>query len=297
LERGYVARRLIRRAVRYGKKIGINKPFTPEIAKKVIELMSGEYLELNKNKDFIIEQLIIEEKKFSKTLKRGLKQFDKITTKTISGKQAFELFTTYGFPLEITKELAEEKGLKIDEKEFQKEFKKHQEISRTATAGKFKSGLADHSKEVTKLHTATHLLLAALRKVLGSRVYQRGSNITKDRLRFDFSYFEKLTDKQIKEVEDLVNKQIKKDLSVICEEMSLEKAKKIDATGIFESKYGDKVKVYNMGNNQLTDSKSVFSREICNGPHVKSTGELGHFKILKEKSSSAGVRRIKAVLE
>ena len=278
LEQGYVLRRLIRRAIRYGKKIGIDKPFTHEIA-KIIDV---------ENKDFVIEQLAQEEERFSKTLEKGLKEFEK-------GTDPFILFTTYGFPIEMTEELAKEKGIKIDKKKFEKEFKKHQELSRTATAGRFKSGLADHSKEVTKLHTATHLLLAALRKVLGEHVFQKGSNITGERLRLDFSHSEKLTDEQLKKVEDLVNQQIKKKLPVSCCETSLDEAKKMGAMGIFKTKYGDKVKVYTVG--PSTDSGQAFSREVCAGPHVKSTTELGYFKIKKEESSSAGIRRIKAVLE
>ena len=288
VEQGYVLRRLIRRAIRYGKQIGINKPFTHFIAQIVIKKMGKEYPEIVKNKDFIIEQLVQEEERFNKTLKKGLKQFEKIATKNISGHDAFILFSTYGFPLEMTVEMAKEKGLEVDIEGFEEEFKKHQELSRTATAGKFKSGLADHSKEVTKLHTATHLLLAALRRVLGNHVFQKGSNITAERLRLDFSHPEKLTQEQIKKVEDLVNEQIKKNLPVKCEEMSPEEAKKQGAIGVFDSKYGDRVKVYSIGD---------FSKEICSGPHVNSTGELGHFRIIKEESSSAGVRRIKAILE
>jgi alanyl-tRNA synthetase len=285
VEQGYVLRRLIRRAIRYGKKIGIEKPFTHEIGKLVIELMSDEYPELENNKDFIIEQLVQEEERFDKTLEKGLKEFEK-------GTDPFILFTTYGFPIEMTEELAKEKGIKIDRKKFEEEFKKHQELSRTATAGKFKSGLADHSEEVTKLHTATHLLLAALRQVLGDHVVQKGSNITAERLRLDFSHLEKMTPEQLKKVEDIVNEQIKKDLPVSCCEVSLEEAKKMGAMGVFESKYGDKVKVYTVGK-----PKRPFSCEICGGPHITHTGELRHFKILKEESSSAGVRRIRAILE
>lgn len=281
LERGYVLRRLIRRAIRYGKKLGIDKPFTFKVAEIVIEKMNDEYPELKKNKEFIIEQLVQEEERFNKTLERGLREFEK-------GADPFILFTTYGFPIEMTEELAKEKGIKIDKKKFKKEFKKHQELSRTATAGKFKSGLADHSEEVTKFHTATHLLLAALRQVLGKHVYQKGSNITAERLRLDFSHPEKMTLEQIKKVEGIVNEQIKKDLPVSYREMSLEKAKKLGAMGVFETKYGDKVKVYSIDN---------FSKEICGGPHVESTGKLGHFKIKREESSSAGVRRIKAALK
>ncbi len=290
LEQGYVLRRLIRRAIRYGRKLGIEEAFTFQIAGKVIDLMKDECPELEKNKDFIIEQLVQEEERFRKTLERGLREFEK-------GTDPFILFTTYGFPIEMTEELAREKGIKIDRKKFEKEFKKHQELSRTATAGKFKSGLADHSEEVTKLHTATHLLLAALRKVLGEHVVQKGSNITAERLRLDFSNSEKLTDEQLKKVEDIVNEQIKKDLPVSCCEMSLDEAKKMKAMGVFESKYGDKVKVYTVGKPPSTGSGQAFSCEICGGPHVQSTRELGHFKIKKEEASSAGVRRIRAVLE
>jgi len=286
LEQGYVLRRLIRRAIRYAKKIGIEKPFSHEIGEKVIKLMGDEYDELIKNKDLIIEQLVQEEEKFNKTLEKGLKEFE--NRKKIDGKEAFVLFSTYGFPFEMTKELAKEKGIEVDEKEFQKEFEKHQELSRTATAGKFKSGLADNSEQVTKLHTATHLLLSALRKVLGNQVIQKGSNITGERLRFDFSHPEKVTPEQIQKVEEIVNEQIKKDLPVICEEMTVDEAKENGAVGVFESKYGDRVKVY---------SVEDFSSEICGGPHVDSTGKLGSFKIKKEESSSAGVRRIKAILE
>lgn len=281
IEQGYVVRRLIRRAIRYGKKIGIEKMFINEIGKLIIDLMDDEWPELKKNEKFILEQFNQEEEKFDKTLERGLKEFEK-------GIDPFILFTTYGFPIEMIEELAKEKGIKIDKEKFEKEMQQHQELSRTATVGKFKSGLADNSEQVTKLHTATHLLLAGLRKVLGENIFQKGSNITAERLRFDFSYGEKMTKEQIKKVEDLVNEQIKKDLPVSCEEMSLENARKKNAMGIFESKYGDKVKVYSVEN---------FSCEICSGPHAQKTGDLGHFKILKEEASSAGVRRIKAVLE
>jgi len=288
VERGYVLRRLIRRTIRYGKKLGVEKPFTHEIAKLVIELMKDDYPELEKNKDFIIEQLVQEEERFGKTLERGLKEFEK-------GADPFILFTTYGFPIEMTEELAKERGIKIDRKKFEEEFKKHQELSRTATVGKFKSGLADFSEQVTKLHTATHLLLAALRQVLGNHVFQKGSNITAERLRLDFSHSEKMTPEQLKKVEDIVNEQIRKDLPVSFEEMSLEQAKKIGAMGVFETRYGEMVKVYTIG--PSTSSGQAFSLEICGGPHVKRTGELRHFKILKEEASSAGVRRIRAILD
>ncbi len=284
VEQGYVLRRLIRRAIRYGKRMGIEKPFVHEIGKLVIDLMGSDYQELIKNKDFVIEQFIREEEKFRKTLEKGLKEFEK-------GTDPFILFTTYGFPIEMTEELAKEKGIKIDRKKFDEDFRKHQELSRTATAGRFRSGLADNSGQVTKLHTATHLLLAALRRVLGNHVYQRGSNITAERLRLDFSHGEKMTPEQIKKVEDLVSEVIKKDLPVNCVEVSLQKAKEIGAIGVFESKYGDRVKVYSVGTPDCP-----YSCEICAGPHVTHTGQLGRFRIIKEEASSAGVRRIKAVL-
>ena len=298
IEQGYVVRRLIRRAIRYGKKIGIKKPFTHEIGKLVIGLMGDDWPELQKNQEFIIEQFVQEEEKFLKTLERGLKEFEKIPLNDL-GRTAFDFSSTLGFPLEMFLEELRNRNIRYDEREiskgFQREFTKHQELSRTATAGKFKSGLADNSEQVTKLHTATHLLLAALRKVLGEHVFQKGSNITAERLRLDFSHSEKMTQEQIRKVEDLVNEQIKKDLAVFCEEMPLEDAKKKNAMGIFDSKYGDKVKVYSVG--PSTSSGQVFSCEICSGPHAQRTGRLGHFKILKEEASSSGVRRIKAILE
>ena len=281
LDQGYVVRRLIRRAVRYGRQLEIKDDlWTKEIAKVVIEDYMDVYPELEKNKEFILNNLDKEEAKFKKTLEKGLREFEK-------GTDSFVLFSTYGFPIEMTQELAKEKGKEIDIERFNQQMKKHQELSRTASAGKFKSGLADTSEETKRLHTAAHLLLAALRKVLGDHVVQKGSNITAERLRFDFSHSEKMTDEQKHEVERLVNEVIKKDLPVVCQEMSLEEAKKQGAMGVFESKYGHKVKVYSMGN---------YSKEICAGPHVERTGQLGHFKIKKEQSSSAGVRRIKAVL-
>ena len=282
LDQGYVVRRLIRRAVRYGRQLEIKHDlWTKQIANAVIEDYKEVYPELERNKEFILNNLDKEEAKFKETLEKGLIEFEK-------GTDAFVLFSTYGFPIEMTQELAKEKGEKVDIEKFNEQMKKHQELSRTATAGKFKSGLADASEETKKLHTAAHLLLAALRKVLGEQVVQKGSNITAERLRFDFSHPEKMTDEQKQEVEKLVNGIIKKDLPVKCEEMSLDEAKKEKAMGVFESKYGDKVKVYSIGD---------YSKEICAGPHVEQTGQLGHFKITKEQSSSAGVRRIKAILE
>lgn len=288
VEQGYVLRRLIRRAVRFGRQLGIADSFTGKVAEIVIAEHGGFYKELRDNRDFIIAELIKEEEKFGKTLEKGLVKFEKIAKGDISGKDAFDLFATYGFPLEMTKDLAQEKGLKVDQAGFEEEFKKHQDISRQGAEKKFKGGLADQSAETAKLHSAAHLMLAALRRVLGDHVYQKGSNITAERLRFDFSHGEKLTQEQIKQVEDLVNEQIDKKLPIACEEMTLEQAKEQGAMGIFESKYGDKVKVYSAGD---------FSKEICGGPHAVNTGDLGHFKIIKEESSSSGVRRIKAILE
>jgi alanyl-tRNA synthetase len=281
-------RRLIRRAVRYAKMIGINikKSVTPELAKVVVETLGEVYPEIKTNEKRIYNELEQEENKFGQTLEKGLKEFNKL--KEITGKEAFILFSTYGFPLELTEELAREKGFQVNREEFQKEFQKHQELSRTASAGMFKGGLADAGEIAVKYHTATHLLHAALRQVLGDHVFQKGSNINSERLRFDFSHPDKMTPEQIKQVEDLVNKQIQEGSEVKIEELSVEQAKAAGAIGVFEHKYGDKVKVYSVGD---------FSKEICGGPHVANLKELGHFKILKEESSSAGVRRIKAVLE
>lgn len=292
LDRGYVVRRLIRRAIRHGKKLDIKENFSDKITQAVIKNYEGEYPILRKNQKKVLEELRKEEERFQKTLKKGLKEFEKLTSDIkwamVDGRAAFDLFATYGFPIEITKELAQERGLKVDEEGFQKEFQKHQEISRKGAEQKFKGGLADHSEEVVKYHTATHLLHQALREVLGPHVQQKGSNITSERLRFDFINLNKLTDEEIKKVEEIVNQKIQEDLKVKSEEMTMEEAKKVGAIGLFEQKYQDKVKVYFIGD---------FSKEICGGPHVEHTGVLGKFKILSEKSSSAGVRRIKAVLE
>jgi alanyl-tRNA synthetase len=279
--RGYVLRRLIRRAVRYGKLLEIKESFTHKLVDAVLNIYKDTYFELKENKDFIEEQLIREEEKFEKTLEKGLKEFDK-------GLDPFILFTSYGFPMEMIKELAEEKGIEINEEKFKKDFEKHQELSRTASAGMFKGGMADNSEMVVKYHTTTHLLHAALRKILGQEVEQKGSNLNAERLRFDFSYGQKMTPEQIRKVEDLVNEKIQEKLDVKMEEMSLEDAKKSGAIGLFAEKYGDKVKVYTIGD---------FSKEICGGPHVENIGALGRFKIIKEEAVSAGVRRIKAVLE
>lgn len=284
---GYILRRLIRRAVRHAKKLGVDikENVTTPLAEIVIDSYKEEYPELAKGKDKILAELQKEEEKFEKTLEKGLKEFEKL--EKITGKDAFNLFATYGFPLELTEELARDKGIQVDIKEFEEEFRKHQELSRTASAGQFKGGLADSSDEVKRLHTAAHLMLAALRQVLGPHVEQRGSNITAERLRFDFSHPQKMTPEEIKKVEDLVNEQIKNNTPIVCEVTSVDEAKRKGAMGLFENKYGEKVKVYSVGD---------FSKEICGGPHAGNTGELGNFKVIKEEASSAGVRRIKAVL-
>ena len=292
VEQGYVLRRLIRRSLRYGNKINAEKGFSVEVVKAVINQYSKTYPELKQNEKFILDELEKEEKKFENTLVRGLTVFDKETVnikgKLVPNKLAFDLYQSYGFPIEMTVELANDRNLKVDEKAFWEEFKKHQEISRKGSEQKFKGGLSDYSIETTKLHTATHLLLQALKEIVDKKIEQKGSNITKERLRLDFNYNGKLTDEQIKKTEDLINKKIKEGLNVEFNEMPLQEAKKLGATGVFEHKYGDRVKVYFI---------KGFSKEICGGPHVSNTKELGRFKILKEESVAAGIRRIKAVLE
>jgi len=291
-DQGYILRRSIRRAIRHGRKLGIEGEFTAELAKLFIEIYGDIYDELRTNETRIIESLKIEEKQFQKTIVHGEKEFEKVLSrlngaKEIAGDVAFNLFETYGFPLEMTKELAKENGLTVDEKGFEEAYKKHQDLSRAGADQKFSGGLADNSEEVTKLHTATHLLHQALRDVLGDHVAQKGSNITKDRLRFDFTHDEKMTPEQKEEVERIVNEQIKRNLPITFEEMTVDEAKAQGAIGLFGDKYGEKVKVYSIGD---------YSKEICGGPHAKNTGELVSFKIKKEQSSSKGVRRIKAVI-
>jgi alanyl-tRNA synthetase len=291
VDRGYILRRLIRRAIRHGKLIGIEKEFLEQLSKNVIEIYRKKYPDLEKKKQFILSELKKEELKFRNTLERGLRKFEQIAKQKnhINGENAFLLFQSFGFPIEITKELANEQSISVDEKGFEEEFKKHQDISRVGAEKKFKGGLSDASEQTTKLHTATHLLAEALRRVLNKKdIIQKGSNITPERLRFDFNFDRKLTEKEIKDVEELVNNQIKKALPVKREEMTLEDAKKLGAQAVFEHKYGEKVSVYIIGD---------FSTEICGGPHVKNIKELGRFKITKEESIAAGVRRIKAVLE
>lgn len=297
-DRGYVCRRLVRRAVVKANQIGIIANFTAEISEIVAKIYGEAYPEvLGKEIGRVLED---EETKFRRTLNLGMKVLEKeinqLQGKDFSGEAAFNLYQTYGFPVEMTEEMLKEKNILLNKSEFKKEYHHHQEQSRTASAGMFKGGLADAGKETTKLHTAAHLMLAALRKVLGEHVVQKGSNITPERLRLDFSHKEKVTPEELKKVEDLVNEQIKENLPVSCEEMSVAEAKKSGAMGVFDERYGNKVKVYTVGSSSAS-SEPPFSREICGGPHVKSTGELGHFKIIKETSSSGGTRRIKAVLK
>jgi len=346
VDQGYVLRRLIRRAVRHGMKLGMPEGFTCEIANVIINQYKDNYPELERNGAHILEQLKLEEERFQRTLKKGQAEFEKVYTnmnrkktafealkadKTnadavaaalkqlppspenkpviekvkdgsitdaeidallagcakIDGRSAFKLYDTFGFPIEITMEMAEEKGIGVDVEGFEERFKKHQETSQAGAEQRFKGGLADNSEETAKLHTATHLLHAALRKVLGNEVAQKGSNITAERLRFDFSFGRKMTEEEKAEVERLVNVAIQAGAPVICEEMTVAEAKEQGAIGLFESKYGERVKVYTMGE---------FSKEICGGPHANNTGDLKSFKIKKEEASSAGVRRIKAVI-
>ena len=290
VDQGYVLRRLIRRAIRYAMQLEMPEASIIEIAKEVVNKYADVYPELVENKDKILSELELEEKRFTRTLKQGEKEFEKIISKGIAkidGESAFHLYDTYGFPIELTMEMAKEKGVEVDEAGFKVCFEEHQAKSKAGSEQRFKGGLADSSEETARLHTATHLLHAALRKVLGPQVAQKGSNITAERLRFDFSFERKMTPEEIAEVEKLVNEAIERKLDISCDEMTVEEAKNQGAIGLFESKYGEKVKVYTMGD---------VSKEICGGPHAKNTGDLVNFKIKKEESSSAGVRRIKATI-
>ena len=292
-DQGYILRRLIRRAIRHAKKleIDINSNWEEEIALLIINKYKKYYDELEKNKDIVLDVLKTEKTKFNKTLEKGLREFEKRSQNDIDADTAFHLYDTYGFPIELTTELALEKGLNVDLKGFEEKFKAHQELSRTASAGKFKGGLAGNSEIETKYHTATHLLNAALKITVNSDCHQMGSNITAERLRFDFNSDHKLTDEEKKATEDLVNKWISEGLNVYKKEMTKEEAINSGAECRFIEKYPDIVTVYYIGNDE------VISKELCGGPHVKNTSELGHFKIKKEEASSSGVRRIKAVLE
>ena len=291
-DQGYILRRLIRRAIRHAKQLGIdiNSNWEEKIARLILEKYKPYYKELVDNENVVYEVLKNEKIKFNRTLEKGLKEFEKVTkdSKTIDGITAFHLFDTYGFPIELTIELAQEQGITVDKQGYLDKFKEHQELSRTASAGKFKGGLAGNSEIETKYHTATHLLNAALKEVVNKDVHQKGSNITPERMRFDFSCDHKLTDEEKSKTEELVNKWIKECLDVTVREMTKEEAINSGAECMFIEKYPDIVTVYSIGD---------VSHELCGGPHVKNTSELGHFKIIKEEASSAGVRRIKAILE
>ncbi len=289
VDQGYVVRRLIRSAIRRSREVGASDDCISKVAEKVIEVNKDIYPEINNNRQRVLSEIKVETEKFSQVLGKGeemVKEY--IKDGKIDANEAFQLYTTYGFPIEEIQRL----GVEVDMEGFQKQIKKHQDLSRKGAEQKFKGGLADHSEETTKLHTATHLLHAALRKVLGEHVAQKGSNITADRARFDFSHPEKLTEEEKEKVTKIINDVIDAKLPVSYTEMSVEEAKNSGALGLFNQKYGDKVKVYTVGSGD-----NVFSMEICGGPHVENTGDLGTFRIKKEQASSAGIRRIKCVLE
>jgi alanyl-tRNA synthetase len=290
VEQGYVLRRIIRGAIRHGKVLGIEEEFLSELSLIVIEAYSGDYPHLKSNEGFIVAELKKEYAKFSNTLARGLSRFNRIARKKnkIDSKDAFLLYQSFGFPIEITRELGLENGIFVDVDGFNEEFLKHQKVSRTSADKKFGSGLADHSTETVKLHTATHLLNEALRRVLEKDVTQKGSNITSERLRFDFNFDRKLTPEELRDIEEIVNEQIRKALPVKRTDTTLDEAVKMGSQAIFEQRYGEQVSVYSIGE---------FSLEICSGPHVNNTSELGRFRIIKEEGISSGVRRIRAVLE
>ncbi|HCC05777.1 TPA: alanine--tRNA ligase [Candidatus Nomurabacteria bacterium] len=293
----YFVRRLIRRAVRFARNLGVSQNFTKEIADSFISVYKDEYKNLEEKSEIILSELDKEESKFRKTLENGIKEFEKLAGHDISGVNAFHLLQSYGFPIELTEELAKEKGISVDMVSFNEEKNKHSESSRTASAGKFKGGLGGDGEMEVKYHTATHMLHQALRTVLGDTVVQKGSNITPERLRFDFAYAEKMTDEQKKKVEDLINEKIKENLPVIREEISIEEAKARGAMGLFTDKYGEKVSIYRIGEGKNKGDNNLFSIEMCGGPHVENIGTLGTFKIVKEEAVSSGVRRIKAALE
>lgn len=293
VDQGYILRRLLRRAIRYSKTLGLPSQSLKKIAESVLKIYDGVYPELIENREKIFDEISREEERFEHTLQGGIKEFEKLRNylvgDTVSGKAAFKLYDTYGFPIEMTVELASEYGLKVNVEDFKAAFQEHQKKSQQGAEQKFKGGLADNTEKTARLHTATHLMHRALKEVLhDENANQKGSNITEERLRFDFTFPRPLTEEEIKAVEDKVNEAIKADVPIVCEEMTVEEAKNKGAVGLFTSKYGEKVKVYTMGK---------YSMEICGGPHAARTGELGTFKIIKEQSSSAGVRRIKAVLE
>ncbi|MEK6909006.1 MAG: alanine--tRNA ligase [Nanoarchaeota archaeon] len=293
---GYVLRRLIRRAIRYGKILNIEINFTTIIAERVIEIYR-DYDNLIKNKEIVLREIDKEELKFRSTVEKGIRQFEKLaqSQNSISGKEAFLLFQSFGFPIEMTIEMGKERNIDVDKKGFEEEYKKHQELSRTISAGTFKSGLADHSEKTTRLHTTTHLLNEALSRVLGPEVAQRGSNITTERTRFDFVFSRKLTNEEITKIEYMVNNIVKKALLVKSEELSYKEATSSGAKGEFGHKYPERVSVYTVIDED--EKRGYFSREICTGPHVKNTKEIGKIKIIEQSSVSAGVRRIKAIVE
>ena len=297
---GYVLRRIIRRAVRHGMKLGIDKDFLATVASVVVANFKNAYPELEANEEKVYKELTAEEEKFRQTLTKGEAEFQKLLPnlmknpkKEISGKVAFRLYDTFGYPLELTQELGAENGFTVDVEGFKEAEKKHQEASKSLDAGKAKGGLAEQSDVTTKYHTATHLLQQALTDVLGDQVAQKGSNITNERMRFDFTFERAMTKEEIQKVEDIVNEKIKEDLPVTMEVMTLEEAKAAGARALFSNKYGESVKVYTIGRDAKND---WFSKEVCGGPHVQHTAQIGEFKIQKEQSSSAGVRRIRAVI-
>ena len=291
---GYVMRRIMRRAIRHGMKIGIQGHFLVRLAKGIVGQYGEVFPELLQHQEEMYQALREEEEKFTKTLAQGMREFEKVVVRTreqgmerVDGQTAFHLYDTYGFPIEMTKDLADENGLKLDLVGFEAAFKDHQDLSRTASAGEFAGGLSDHSDESKRLHTATHLLHSALKRVLGDHVEQRGSHINAERLRFDFTHGDKMTAEQLAEVEGYVNDAIAAEIDIYFQEMSFDEAQAAGAIGLFEDKYGDRVKVYFMGK---------YSTEVCGGPHVSNTRDLGGFRITKEQSSSAGIRRIKAIV-
>lgn len=301
VDQGYILRRLIRRAIKHSKFLGINHNFCADVAEVVVDRFEKIYPELYRNKDRIFVELNKEETKFSNTLHKGLKllhselkNLKDNNEKILSGKIAFDLFQSFGFPIEITKEVAIENDFDVDVQNFDNLFRHHQELSRKGAEKRFKGGLADSKEETKRLHTATHLMNAALRRILGNHVFQKGSNITAERLRFDFSHPEKISSEKLKEIEDLVNSWVKRALDIKMEIMPVADAKKSGAIGVFDDRYDENVKVYSVFD---SNTNEVISKEICRGPHVNNTSELGIFKILKEESVSAGVRRIKAVLK
>lgn len=288
VDRGYFVRRLTRRALIHWDRLGVNFGGIGEFVDQVSDYYKEAYPALSDKKEQIKSEIKKEEEKFRNTLEKGLKEFEKLSNSAISGREAFILFSSYGFPIELTLEIAKDRNIKVDLNGFKKEMEKHQETSRQGAEHKFKGGLADNSEMSVKYHTATHLLHQALRTVLGNHVLQKGSNITPERLRFDFSHDSKMTTEEKQRVEGLVNEQIKMGLDVTYQDSPLEEAKKLGAIGLFEEKYGDTVRVYKVGD---------FSLEFCGGPHVKNTKELGSFKIIQEESVATGVRRIKAILQ